>query len=106
MSIIRYHKANFLTERRLHDIVLVAMEHSWESITQHKEALATLIESILRSGVDSGEVGPAVDPRQAARIILGCLTRFCHPMVIQQHVDDDLEAEAQATIRFLGRALQ
>lgn len=29
IGILRYHKANFLHERRLHDIVLVAMEHSW-----------------------------------------------------------------------------
>ena len=105
VHVTRYHKANFLHERRLHDIVLVAMEQSWETIMQHKAALAGLIESILRSGVETGEVG-AIDPQQASRVILGCLTRFCHPLVIQQHLDDDLEAEAQATVRFLARALR
>ncbi len=48
LCIIRYHKANFLHERRLHDIVLVAMEHSWDSIEQHKRSLAGLLEAILR----------------------------------------------------------
>lgn len=105
LCIIRYHKANFLHERRLHDIVLVAMEHSWDSIEQHKRSLAGLLETILRSGVETGEVG-AVDPEPTARLILGCFTRFCHPLMIQQHFDDDLEGEAQATVRFLCRALR
>lgn len=104
LGILRYHKANFLHERRLHDIVLVAMEQNWGSIEQHKETLAGLIEQILRSGVETGEVG-AVDPAVTARIILGCFTRFCHPQVIEQHVDHDLETEAVATVRFLCRAL-
>ena len=103
-AIIRYHKANFLQERRLHDIVLVAMEHSWDSIEQHKQALRTLLEMILRSGIETGEV--TVEPQEAARTILGCFTRFCHPLMIQQQIDDDLEAEAAATIRFLVRALR
>lgn len=105
LSIIRYHKANFLHERRLHDIVLVAMEHSWDSIEEHKRALAGLIEAVLRSGVETGEVAE-VDPQQAARVVLGCFTRFCHPLIVQQHVDDDLESEARATVRFLCRALR
>ena len=105
IGILRYHKANFLHERRLHDIVLVAMEHSWGSIEQHKQTLAGLIESILRSGVETGEVS-ALDPGETAQVILGCFTRFCHPQVIEQHVDDDLEAQATATVRFLCRALR
>ncbi|WP_374448984.1 TetR/AcrR family transcriptional regulator [Stella sp.] len=105
LSIIRYHKANFLNERRLHDIVLVAMEHSWDSIEEHKRALAGLIEAVVRSGIETGEVGD-VDPQQTARVVFGCFTRFCHPLIIQQHVDDDLEGEAQATVRFLCRALR
>lgn len=105
IAILRYHKANFLHERRLHDIVLVAMEHSWGSIEQHKQTLAGLIEVILRSGVETGEVG-AIDPAETARVILGCFTRFCHPQVIEQLVDDDLEAQAAATVRFLCRALR
>lgn len=105
IGILRYHKANFLHDRRLHDIVLVAMEHSWGSIEQHKQTLAGLIESILRSGVETGEVG-AIDPAETARIILGCFTRFCHPQVIEQLVDEDLEGQAAATVRFLCRALR
>jgi len=105
LCILRYHKANFLHERRLHDIVLVAMEHSWETIEQHKRTLAGILESILRSGIETGEVG-AIDPAETAQVIFGCFTRFCHPLVIEQHLDDDQEAQAVATVRFLARALR
>src|SRR5207245_278235 len=39
LEILAYHKENLLTEQRVNDIVLVAIEHSWDAIKTHKEAM-------------------------------------------------------------------
>ena len=63
LEILAYHKENLLEEQRVNDIVLVAMEESWDAILAHKEAIRTVIELILRDGIEAGEF-EAVDPRE------------------------------------------
>src|SRR5436190_15225747 len=36
LEIFVYHRDNFITEQRVHDMVLVAIEHSWDAIKIHK----------------------------------------------------------------------
>src|SRR5882724_10133493 len=48
LEILAYHKDNLLTEKRVHDMVLVAMEQNWNAILAHKEVVRTVIELILR----------------------------------------------------------
>jgi AcrR family transcriptional regulator len=106
LEILAYHKENLLTDQKVNDIVLVAMEQSWDAIVAHKEVVRTAVELILRDGVDSGEFEP-VDPRETSAIILRSLVGFCHPVLIAQALQDghDLEAEARALIRFELRAI-
>jgi AcrR family transcriptional regulator len=106
LEILSYHKENLLTDQKVNDIVLVAMEQSWDAIVAHKEVVRTAVELILRDGVDSGEFEP-VDPRETSAIILRSLVGFCHPVLIAQALQDghDLEAEARALIRFELRAI-
>ena len=49
----------------MHDIVLVAMENNWDAIHEHTEVIRTVIELILRDGIESGEF-EAVDPRETS----------------------------------------
>ena len=58
LEIFAYHKENLLEEQRVNDIVLVAMEESWDAIMAHKEVIRTAIELILRDGVEAGEFEP------------------------------------------------
>ena len=62
LEILAYHKENLLTEQRVNDIVLVAIEHSWDHIRAHKDAMRNVVELILRDGIEAGEFEP-VDPR-------------------------------------------
>ena len=106
LEILAYHQANLVTERRVNDIVLVAMEQSWNAIEAHKEALRGIAEMILRDGIEAGEFEP-VDPRETSRLIMRALTSFTHPIVIASCLRDeeDVEAEARATVRFLLRSI-
>jgi len=106
LEILAYHRENLVTDQRVNDIVLVAMEHSWSAIEAHKEAIRGIAEMILRDGIEAGEFEP-VDPRETSHLIMRALTSFTHPIVIASCLRDeeDVEAEARATVRFLLRAV-
>jgi AcrR family transcriptional regulator len=106
LEILNYHKENLLVEKRVADMVLVAIENSWQVIEAHKDVLRTVTELIIRDGIEAGEFEP-VDPRETARIIQRALVAFEHPVLIATCLQDevDVEAEARATVHFLLRAI-
>jgi len=106
LDILAYHKENLLTEQQVNDIVLVAIEQNWVAIRAHKELMRTVIELILRDGIEAGEI-EAVDPAETSRLLLRSLVHFCNPVLVAQGLreQEDLEAEARATVRFLLRAI-
>lgn len=106
LEILAYHSKNFISERRVHDIVLVAIEHSWTAISAHKDVMAAIIERIVRDGVEAGEF-EAVEPRDTADLILRSMVCFTHPVLVGQCMQEgeDLEAAARASVRFLVRAI-
>jgi AcrR family transcriptional regulator len=106
LEILNYHKENLLVEKRVADMVLVAIESSWSVIEAHKDMLRTITELIIRDGIEAGEFEP-VDPRETARIIQRSLVAFEHPVLIATCLQNeaDVEADARATVQFLLRAI-
>ena len=106
LDVLAYHSKNFISEKRVHDIVLVAIEHSWTAISAHKDVIRAIIERMVRDGVESGEF-EAVDPRETADLILRSMVCFTHPVLIGQCMDEgeDLAAAARASVRFLMRGI-
>src|SRR5262245_58791350 len=106
LEILAYHKEILLKDKKVSDIVEVAMEQSWDAIMAHKEVQRTAIELIIRDGIEAGEFEP-VDPRETSALIMQSYVSFCHPILIAHGLQDgqDLEACAQALIRFQLRAI-
>jgi len=106
LEILSYHKENNLSEQKVKDIVLAAIEHSWDVIRNHKKTLRRVLEMILRDGIEAGEF-EAIDPEEAARQMMRSLECFTHPVLIAQAMQEqtDVEAEIRASIRFLLRAI-
>ena len=106
LEILAYHKENLLTDQRVNDLVLVAMEHSWDAIRAHKEAIRMVIEKILREGIEAGEFEP-VDPAETAGLMMRSMVHFCHPVLLAQCLQDkeDVEAGMVTQVRFLLRAV-
>jgi AcrR family transcriptional regulator len=106
LEILAFHKENNLTDQRVNDMVLAAIELSWGAIRAHKEHMRMVFESLLREGVERGEF-EAIDPRETSRLMMISLVHFCHPVLVAQYLQDqqDLEADARATVRFLLRAI-
>ena len=97
---------SLVTDQRVNDIVLVAMENSWETIRAHNEVMHTVTEVILRDGIESGEFDP-VDPRETAQLIMRSVVSFTHPLLIGKCLEEGqrVEDEAGKTVRFLLRAI-
>src|SRR6516162_9549833 len=106
LEIVAFHKENNLTDQRVNDIVLAAIELSWGAIRAHKEHMRMVLEAILREGLERGEF-EALDPRETSRLMLIALVHFCHPVLVAEYLQDqgDLEADARATVRFLLRGI-
>ena len=105
LEIFNYHKDNLIAEQRVHDIVLVAIENNWDAIEAHIEVIRTVIEVILRDGIDSGEFD-AVDPRETSVLIKRSMLAFCHPVMVAECLQEGGgEAQARESIRFLLRAV-
>jgi AcrR family transcriptional regulator len=106
LEILSYHKENLLTEQRVNDMVLAAIELSWEAIRVHKEHMRMVFESLLREGIEAGDF-ERVDPREISRLLFISLVHFCHPVLVAEYLQDqeDLEGDARVTVRFLLRAI-
>jgi AcrR family transcriptional regulator len=106
LEIFTYHKDNLLVEQKVNDIVMVAMEESWDAIMAHKEVIRTAVELILRDGIEAGEF-ERIDPRETSALIMKGFVAFCHPVLLAQGLQEghDLESEARSLTRFLLRAI-
>lgn len=106
LEIFTYHKDNLLEEQKVNDIVMVAMEESWDAIMAHKEVIRTAVELILRDGIEAGEF-ERVDPRETSALMMKGFVAFCHPVLIAQGLQEghDLEPDARSLVRFLLRAI-
>lgn len=106
LEIVAHNKENLIAEERVYDIVEAAIEHSWDAIHAHKEAMAAVTELILRDGIEAGEFD-AVEPRETAGTIMRAMVSFCHPVVLAQCMQDgeDMEAAARSTVQLVLRAL-
>jgi len=106
LEILAYHKENFVTEQRVNELVVAAIEQSWDSIRAHKEVLLNVTELILRDGIEAGEFEP-VEPRETAHLIMHSLVAFTHPLLVGQCLEEgeDIDAQARASVRFLLRAI-
>ena len=106
LEILAYHKENFVTEHRVNELVVAAIEHSWDTIRTHKQVMQNVAEVILRDGIEAGEFEP-VDPRETAELIMRSVVAFTHPLLVGQCLEEgqDLETEARASVRFLLRAI-
>ena len=106
LEILAYHRENFVTEQRVNELVVAAIEQSWDSIRAHKDVMLNVMELILRDGIAAGEFEP-VEPRETADLIMRSVILVTHPLLVGQCLEEgeDLDAQARASVRFLLRAI-
>lgn len=104
-SLFVYHRDNFLCERRVHDMVLVAIEENWDAIQAHVKRLEATVQALIEEGIAAGTFEPH-DAAETAAVFMDALVKFCHPILIAEDIDQDLEAQQRRVISYLLRSIE
>jgi AcrR family transcriptional regulator len=83
MTIHRMNSERYVGDSKLHEMVEIAMEESWEVCVSHMEQVTQTIGSVIAQGVASGEF-EAPDLPLAAMCACTAMMRFFHPQMIAQ----------------------
>jgi AcrR family transcriptional regulator len=82
-SINRMNTERYVGDSKLHEMVAIAMEESWEVCVAHMEQITGTIGAVIAEGAASGEFEVA-DVPQAAMCTCTAMMRFFHPQMIAQ----------------------
>jgi AcrR family transcriptional regulator len=82
-TIHRMNCERYIGDSKLHEMVEIAMEESWEVCVAHMERITETIGSVIADGVASGEF-EAPDLPLAAMCACTAMMRFFHPQMIAQ----------------------
>ncbi|RJG41048.1 TetR family transcriptional regulator [Mesorhizobium sp. DCY119] len=97
---------NVLTDqKKVHEMVVVALEHQWGVIEKHIDQLHIVLAKIISDGIASGEFVDQ-DPEMAARCFGACMVPLCHPQVAAQCMNKENRASPDELIEFAIRALK
>jgi len=106
LTAVHCHNKTLVKEKRIHDMIVAAMQENWAIIRAHIERMLTIFEAIIREGVEAGEF-EVEDPAEAARAVEAAFIPFFHPILIEHCLRhcEDTEAALREQIRFILRAL-
>ncbi len=82
-SIHRMNRERYVGDSKLHEMVEIAMEESWEVCVAHMQRLTETIGAVIAEGAASGEFD-APDVPLAAMCTCTAMMRFFHPQMIAQ----------------------
>jgi AcrR family transcriptional regulator len=82
-TIHRMNSERYVGDSKLHEMVEIAMEESWEVCVAHMERITESIGGVIAQGVASGEFD-AADVPLAAMCACTAMMRFFHPQMIAQ----------------------
>jgi AcrR family transcriptional regulator len=85
-TINRMNAERYVGNSKLHEMVEIAMQESWQVCVAHMEQITGTIAEVIASGAASGEF-EAPDVPLAAMCSCTAMMRFFHPQMIAQCVD-------------------
>ena len=85
-TVHRMNAERYVGDSKLHEMVAIAMEESWDVCVAHMERVTESIGAVIAEGVFSGEFD-APDVTLAAMCACTSMLRFFHPQMIAQCAD-------------------
>jgi AcrR family transcriptional regulator len=85
-TVHRMNSERYVGDSKLHEMVEIAMEESWEVCVAHISRIDEKIGAVIARGVASGEF-EAADVPLAAMCACTAMVRFFHPQMIAQSVN-------------------
>jgi AcrR family transcriptional regulator len=85
-TINRMNAERYVGDAKLHEMVEIAMEESWQVCVAHMQLITESIAGVIAQGVASGEF-EVPDVLTASLCVCTSMMRFFHPQMIAQCVD-------------------
>jgi AcrR family transcriptional regulator len=85
-TVHRMNSERYVDDSKLHEMVAIAVEESWEVCVAHMQCITGSIAGVIAQGVESGEF-EAPDVPLAALCVCTAMMRFFHPQMIAQCAD-------------------
>jgi len=95
----------FFKERKLHDLVLAAVEARWSSVLQHKKAMMEAVRRVIGDGRASGEFERKTPLDEITIAVFETLEPFAHPMLLVLKEPAELDASVVAVSNLVLRSL-
>ena len=95
----------FFKERKLHDLVLAAVEARWSSVLQHKRAMMDAVKKVIGDGRASGEFERKTPLDEITIAVFETLEPFAHPMLLVLKEPAQLDASVVAVSNLVLRSL-
>lgn len=105
LGINRYSRSQFVREKRLHDMVEVAMAENWEAIQAHCDKIKAYYSVVIAEGIASGEFAE-LDPITTGETVFMLCAALCHPTLVAQNNGENAESEARRAVALILRALR
>jgi len=96
---------NFTDNKKVHEMVMVALEERWEAIRVHIHRVSDLIASIITDGIASGEFRQQ-DAKRAAECVSSAIAALRHPAMLMQCMNDPEKATPSEMADFIINALR
>lgn len=84
----------YVADRKLHEMVEAALVENWPIIAEHIDRIDSLLETVIASGMESGEFAKG-DAGAAARLVHAACIRYCHPRLMVECADRPNPTSAQ-----------
>lgn len=96
---------NFVENKKVHEMVTVALEERWEAIREHIHRVSDLFGTVIRDGIASGEFRQQ-DVKRAAECVCTATAPLRHPMMLVQCMDDPEKPTPAEMAEFIVKALK
>lgn len=96
----------FFAERKLHDLVARSLMENWAPITLYQDRMRSVIMHILDEGLSDGSFDGSIDRTGSCEALVSALRPFAHPTILEQTINEDLDAKAEAVGQFCLRAVE
>jgi AcrR family transcriptional regulator len=105
LAINDYNRCQFVKDKRMHEMVEVAIAENWEAVRNHCDALKGYYARVIAEGIASGEFAKS-DPVATAESFFVLSAGLCHPTLIAQNNDESAESRARGAAALLVRSLR
>lgn len=101
----RHTLENLLDHRKVHEMVVVAMQEQWHVVKAHLDRVSLYIGEIIRDGITTGEFRQQ-DVSRAAKCVHSATASLCHPIIVAQKLDDEDRPTADEMATLIISALR